>query len=91
MPPPVIVYCLNINSVANCGRTSITVSEEEETPVVVESVAGGYICCFDPIDGCVHMRCSASAAPADSIMHDTENFHAFMQQLPVIALQIFKP
>lgn len=39
-------------AVANCGRTAITVSEEEEQPIAVESVADGkYICCFDPIDG----------------------------------------
>ena len=43
----VAIHCV----VANCGRTSITVSEEEEKPVVVESVSGGYVCCFDPIDG----------------------------------------
>jgi len=39
-------------AVANCGRTSITVSEEEEKPVALEAVSGGaYIACFDPIDG----------------------------------------
>lgn len=43
---------MRATAVANCGRTSITVSEEEEQPIAVESVAGGdYICCFDPIDG----------------------------------------
>ncbi len=39
-------------AVANCGRTSITVSEEEEKPMAIEAVLGGaYIACFDPIDG----------------------------------------
>jgi len=42
------VFC---RAVASCGRASITVTEEEETPIAVESVAGNYICCFDPIDG----------------------------------------
>ena len=43
------IFCA---AVANCGRTSITVSEEEERPIAIEAVAGGsYICCFDPIDG----------------------------------------
>lgn len=27
------------------------VTEEEEKPIAVETVAGGYICAFDPIDG----------------------------------------
>jgi fructose-1,6-bisphosphatase I len=39
-------------AVANSGRTSITVSEEEDNPIAVEVTAGGaYIVAFDPIDG----------------------------------------
>lgn len=42
------IFCA---AVANSGRTAITVSEEEEKPISLETVAGKYICAFDPIDG----------------------------------------
>lgn len=43
------VFC---RCVADSGRTGIVVTEEEDTPIAVESTSEGqYIVCFDPIDG----------------------------------------
>jgi fructose-1,6-bisphosphatase I len=52
-------------AVRDCGRSGIIVSEEEEAPIAVqESVAGGYIACFDPIDGSSNID---AAVPTGSI------------------------
>ena len=38
-------------AVSECGACSIVVSEEEDTPIAIAGASGGYIACFDPIDG----------------------------------------
>lgn len=56
------VFCA---AVRDSGRTSILVSEEEESAVALEAVGGGdYIVCFDPIDGSSNID---AAVPTGSI------------------------
>jgi len=40
-----------VAEISSCGRAGIIVTEEEDTPIAVESVGGEYIVTFDPIDG----------------------------------------
>lgn len=64
------IFCA---AVANCGRTSITVSEEEEKPMAVEAVRGGeYICCFDPIDGSSNLDACISSGSIFGIYNPGE-------------------
>jgi fructose-1,6-bisphosphatase I len=51
--------------VRDCGRSGLIVSEEEEAPIAVQaSAGGGYIACFDPIDGSSNID---AAVPTGSI------------------------
>ncbi|KAI8475342.1 MAG: fructose-1,6-bisphosphatase class 1/Sedoheputulose-1,7-bisphosphatase [Monoraphidium minutum] len=68
-------------AVANCGRTGITVSEEEDVPIAVDVVAGGnYIVAFDPIDGSSNLdACISSGSifgiytPGECVIDDADN------------------
>jgi fructose-1,6-bisphosphatase I len=79
------IFCA---AVANCGRTSITVSEEEEKPMVVEAVRGGhYICCFDPIDGSSNLdACISSGSifgiynPGECVIEESDDADAILSK-----------
>lgn len=58
----VIANDVFVDSVASCGRCSVLVSEEEDNPVALAE--GGYIACFDPIDGSSNID---AAVPTGSI------------------------
>ncbi|KIY95692.1 fructose-1,6-bisphosphatase I [Monoraphidium neglectum] len=77
----VIANDIFTGAVANCGRTGITVSEEEEAPIAVDVVAGGnYIVAFDPIDGSSNLdACISSGSifgiytPGECVINDDDS------------------
>lgn len=75
-------------AVANCGRTGITVSEEEEGPIAVDVVAGGnYIVAFDPIDGSSNLDACISSgsifgiySPGECAISDEDSPEAVLEK-----------
>lgn len=75
-------------SVANCGRTSITVSEEDEHPVLVDVAAGGkYIVTSDPIDGSSNLDAAISSGtifgiytPGECVIDEADGADAVLEK-----------
>ena len=47
----VVANNILLAAVRDCGRSGVIVTEEEDAPVLGVASGGGYVACFDPIDG----------------------------------------
>ena len=69
-----------LNAVASTGRTSVTVSEEEDHPVTINTTPEGFVCAFDPIDGSSNLdACISSGSifavygPGECVMDENDD------------------